>query len=256
MSNLEEKSIGFLGEGAITDPTLPNLDETYLEEMNHAALAVEKATTQNPKFLILYGSLRSWAYSRMLAEEMARLLIRLGGEVKFFDPRDLPMPQDGFKIGGEADTHPKIKELIELALWADGHVWVSPERHGNMAAVLKNQIDQIPLSMGSVRPTQGRTLALLQVCGGSQSFNTVNNMRILGRWMRMLVIPNQSSVPSAYQEFDEQGRMKPSPLYDRVVDVAEELMKFTLLTKDKSAYLVSRYSERRAEGEQKTEATS
>ncbi len=244
MSQQEQKKIiGYLGEEAINAPSLPNLDNTYLDEINHGALNL-KTTISKPKFLILYGSLRSWAYSRMLAQEIARLLIYLGGEVKFYDPRDLPMPEAGFQPGGEADSHPKIKELIDLALWADGHVWVSPERHGNFTAVLKNQIDHIPLALGSVRPTQGRTLALFQVSGGSQSFNTVNNMRILGRWMRMLVIPNQSSIPSAYTHFDDNGRMKPSPFYDRVVDVVEELIKFTLLTKDKTNYLVSRYSER------------
>jgi arsenical resistance protein ArsH len=66
-----------------------------------------------------------------------------------------------------------------------------------------------------VRPTQGKTLAVMQVCGGSQSYNAVNQMRILGRWMRMLTIPNQSSVAKAFQEFDEAGRMKPSPLAER-----------------------------------------
>ena len=241
----QEKAISYNGQEAFSDPSLPNLDEAYLEEIDHAALNVQSTQTP-PKFLILYGSLRPWAYSRMLGNEIARLLIRYGAEVKFYDPRDLPMPEAGFQPGGEADKHPKIKELIDLALWADGHVWLSPERHGNMTAVLKNQIDHIPLAIGSIRPTQGRTLALLQVSGGSQSFNSLNNMRILGRWMRMFVIPNQSSVPSAYTQFDDNGRMKPSPLYERVVDVAEELMKFTLLTKDKTNYLVSRYSERKA----------
>jgi len=243
-----EKAIGYNGEEAFNDPSLPNLDEAFLEEIDHAALNVQSSQTP-PKFLILYGSLRPWAYSRMLGNEVARLLIRFGAQVKFYDPRDLPMPEAGFQQDGEADTHPKIKELIDLALWADGHIWLSPERHGTMTAVLKNQIDHIPLAIGAVRPTQGRTLALLQVSGGSQSFNSLNNMRILGRWMRMLVIPNQSSVPSAYKQFDDNGRMKPSPLYERVVDVAEELMKFTLLTKDKTDYLVSRYSERKAENE-------
>jgi len=240
----QEKIISYSGQGAINTPSLPNLDDDYLDEINHAALTTTPSP-QKPKFLILYGSLRSWAYSRMLAEEIARLLVHLGAQVKFYDPRDLPMPEAGFQPGREVDSHPKIKQLIDLALWADGHVWVSPERHGNFTAVLKNQIDHIPLALGSIRPTQGRTLALFQVSGGSQSFNTVNNMRILGRWMRMLVIPNQSSIPNAYKQFDESGRMKPSPLYDRVVDVVEELMKFTLLTKDKTDYLVSRYSERR-----------
>lgn len=235
----------YTGSAIYDDPSMPNLREEYFALPAHEKLGLPKeALNTPPKFLILYGSLRDVSYSRYLAEEAARILIALGAEVKVFDPRGLPMPQEGFKIGGEADAHPKIKQLIELALWADGHVWASPERHGAMTAVLKTQIDHIPLAMGSVRPTQGRTLALLQVSGGSQSFNTLNNMRVLGRWMRMLVIPNQSSVPKAYTEFDDNGRMKPSSLYERVVDVMEELMKFTLLTRDKRDYLVDRYSER------------
>ncbi len=246
MLTKKQKDHLYSGNAIYSDPTLPNLKENYLERPNHEKLGLPESTLKiKPKFLIIYGSLREVSYSRLLAEEAARILIKLGGEVKFFDPRDLPMPEEGYKIGGEADTHPKIKELIDLALWADGHVWSSPERHGSMSAVFKTQIDHIPLSFGSVRPTQGRTLALLQVAGGSQSFNTVNNMRILGRWMRMLVIPNQSSIPSAYKQFDEEtGRMKPSSLYNRIVDVMEELMKFTLLTRDKKDYLVDRYSER------------
>lgn len=242
----EQKDSLYSGNAIYTDPSLPNINEKHFRETNLENLGLSKdALKTPPKFLIIYGSLREVSYSRLLAEEAARILIALGAEVKFFDPRDLPMPQEGYQIGGEAKTHPKIKELIDLALWADGHVWSSPERHGSISAVFKNQIDHIPLSYGSVRPTQGRTLAILQVAGGSQSFNTVNNMRILGRWMRMLVIPNQSSVPRAYSEFDDQtGRMKPSPLYNRVVDVMEELMKFTLLTRDKKDYLVDRYSER------------
>jgi len=242
----EQRDNLYSGNAIYTDPSLPNINKTHFRETNFENLGLSKDTLKSPpKFLMIYGSLREVSYSRFLAEEAARILIALGAEVKFFDPRDLPMPQEGYKIGGEAKTHPKIKELIDLALWADGHVWSSPERHGSMSAVFKNQIDHIPLSFGSVRPTQGRTLAILQVAGGSQSFNTVNNMRILGRWMRMLVIPNQSSVPRAYSEFDDEtGRMKPSPLYNRVVDVMEELMKFTLLTRDKKDYLVDRYSER------------
>jgi arsenic resistance protein ArsH len=114
-----------------------------------------------------------------------------------------------------------------------------------MTGIMKAQIDWIPLALGAVRPTQGKTLAVMQVNGGSQSFNAVNQMRILGRWMRMLTIPNQSSIPKAYEEFDEAGRMKPSSFYDRLVDVVEELVKFTLLTRDISPYLVDRYSERK-----------
>jgi arsenic resistance protein ArsH len=129
-------------------------------------------------------------------------------------------------------------------------IWSSPERHGAMTGIMKSQIDWIPLSIGAVRPTQGKTLAVMEVCGGSQSFNAVNQMRILGRWMRMLTIPNQSSVAKAFLEFDDAGRMKPSAYYDRVVDVMEELLKFTLLTRDVAPYLVDRYSERKESAEE------
>ena len=193
-----------------------------------------------PRILLLHGSLRARSYSRLLADEAERLLRRFGAETLRFDPAGLPLP-DACDAG-----HPKVAELRDLAAWSDGMVWSSPERHGAMSAVMKAQIDWIPLSAGGVRPTQGKTLALMQVSGGSQSFNAVNQLRILGRWMRMLTIPNQSSVPKAWSEFDEDGRLKPSPLYDRVVDVAEELTKFTLLTRARRAWLADRYSERRA----------
>ncbi|MGA9603447.1 MAG: arsenical resistance protein ArsH, partial [Methyloceanibacter sp.] len=151
--------------------------------------------------------------------------------------------------------HPKVQELRDLSSWSEGHVWCSPERHGAMTGIMKAQIDWIPLVVGAVRPTQGKTLAVMQVSGGSQSFNAVNQLRVLGRWMRMITIPNQSSVPKAYEQFDEAGRMKPSPFYDRVVDVMEELVKFTLLTRGVSAYLTSRYSERKEElGKQQANA--
>ncbi len=192
-----------------------------------------------PRFLMLYGSLRERSYSRLLTFEAARLLTAMGGEVKIFDPTGLPL------VDSVPDTHPKVQELRHLALWAEGMVWTSPERHGAMTGLLKTQIDWIPLSEGAVRPTQGKTLAVMQVCGGSQSFNAVNQMRILGRWMRMITIPNQSSVAKAFTEFEEDGRMKPSPFYDRVVDVMEELYKFTLLTRGVSEYLTDRYSERK-----------
>lgn len=192
-----------------------------------------------PRILILYGSLRSVSYSRFLAEEAGRLLTHFGAEVRFFNPEGLPLP-DAAPV-----SHPKVRELRELSQWSEGQVWVSPERHGAMSGIMKAQIDWIPLSVGSVRPTQGRTLAVMQVSGGSQSFNAVNQMRILGRWMRMITIPNQSSVAKAFQEFDANGRMKPSSYYDRVVDVTEELVKFTLLTRDISGYLTDRYSERK-----------
>jgi arsenic resistance protein ArsH len=191
-----------------------------------------------PRILVLYGSLRARSYSRLLAEEVMRLLTAFGAEARTYNPSGLPLPDDA-----DAD-HTKVQELRDLAIWADGMVWISPERHGAMTAILKTQIDWIPLALGGVRPTQGKTLALMQVNGGSQSFNTVNQMRILGRWMRMLTIPNQSSVPKVYNEFDDEGRMLASPFYNRVVDVVEELMKFTLMTRGQADYLVDRYSER------------
>jgi arsenic resistance protein ArsH len=197
-----------------------------------------------PRILILYGSLRAISYSRFLAQEAARLLDHLGCEVRIFNPEGLPLP-DGAPV-----THPKVLELRELSEWSEGQVWVSPERHGAMTGVMKAQIDWLPLSVGSVRPTQGKTLALMQVSGGSQSFNALGQMRILGRWMRMITIPNQSSVAKAFQEFDAEGRMKPSSYYDRVVDVCEELVKFTVLTRDASDYLTDRYSERKEVAEQ------
>lgn len=197
-----------------------------------------------PRILLLYGSLRERSYSKLLTLEAARLLNAMGAETRIFDPHGLPLPDE------VPDSHPKVRELRELALWAEGMVWTSPERHGAMTGIMKTQIDWIPLSVGAVRPTQGKTLAVMEVSGGSQSFNAVNQMRILGRWMRMITIPNQSSVAKAFLEFDEAGRMKPSAYYDRVVDVMEELMKFTLLTRDVATYLVDRYSERKETAEE------
>lgn len=194
-----------------------------------------------PKILVLYGSLRERSYSRLLAEEAGRILEGLGCDVRFYNPEGLPVKAPGL------EDHPKVQELRELSMWSEGQVWSSPEMHGNVTGVFKNQIDWIPLSIGAVRPTQGRTLAVMQVCGGSQSFNTVNTLRVLGRWMRMLTIPNQSSVAKAYQEFHEDGRMKDSSYRDRVVDVMEELYKFTILTRDLRDFFVDRYSERREE---------
>lgn len=192
-----------------------------------------------PRILFLYGSLRERSYSRLLAEEAARIIEGFGAEVRFFDPRELPI------YGSVPDTHPKVQELRELSQWSEGQVWSSPELHGQVSGVMKNQIDWIPLSIGAVRPTQGRTLAVMQVSGGSQSFNAVNTLRLLGRWMRMFTIPNQSSVAKAYQEFNEDGTMKDSEYRDRVIDVMEELYKFTLLLRDKVDDLTDRYSERK-----------
>lgn len=193
-----------------------------------------------PKILFLYGSLRERSYSRLLAEEAARIIQEFGAEVKFFDPRELPI------YSNVPDTHPKVQELRDLSLWSQGQVWSSPEMHGQITGIFKNQLDWIPLTMGSVRPTQGRTLALMQVSGGSQSFNALNTMRLLGRWMRMFTIPNQSSVAKAYQEFNDDGTMKDSPYRDRVVDVMEELYKFTLILREQKDYLTDRYSERKS----------
>lgn len=198
-------------------------------------------STHKPRILILYGSLREVSYSRLLAFEAQRLLEHFGCEVRVFDPKGLPLPDEA------PASHPKVQELREISEWSEGQVWVSPERHGAMTGVMKSQIDWIPLAVGSVRPTQGKTLAVMQVSGGSQSFNAVSQLRILGRWMRMITIPNQSSVAKAFQEFDAEGRMKPSSFYDRVVDVCEELVKFTILTRDASPYLTDRYSERKEE---------
>jgi arsenic resistance protein ArsH len=226
----------------LPDPDhLPHLDPDHVDQSAQAALAVDRPSTHPPRILLLYGSLRERSYSRLLVEEAARLLRHFGAEPRIFDPRGLPLPD-----ATEAD-HPKVQELRALSEWSEGQVWCSPERHGNITGVFKSQIDWLPLSVGSIRPTQGRTLAVMQVSGGSQSFNAVNALRILGRWMRMITIPNQSSVPKAFQEFDDSGRMKPSPFYDRVVDVMEELVKFTLLTRDHANYLTDRYSERKAD---------
>ena len=171
------------------------------------------------------------------------MLKHFGCKAQIFDPADLPLPD------AEPASHPKVQELRELSAWSEGQVWISPERHGSMTGIVKAQIDCIPLSVGSVRPTQGKTLAVMQVSRGSQSFNAINKLRVLGRWMRMITIPNQSSVAKAFQEFNTDGRMKLSSYYDRIVDVCEELVKFTLLTRDASAYLTDRYSERKEEAE-------
>ncbi len=216
-----------------------NLDATCFQLTDPARLHPSIRLTHPPRILMLYGSLRERSYSKLLTLEAARLLEAMGAEVRVYDPLGLPQPD------AAPDDHPKVKELRELAQWSEGMVWCSPERHGAMTGIMKSQIDWIPLSVGAVRPTQGKTLAVMEVSGGSQSFNAVNQMRILGRWMRMLTIPNQSSVAKAFLEFDEAGRMKPSAYYDRVVDVMEELLKFTLLTRDVAPYLVDRYSERK-----------
>ncbi|WP_341917565.1 arsenical resistance protein ArsH [Polaromonas sp. YR568] len=222
---------------------LPNVDKDLFALPTASALQAFRPSAHAPRILLLYGSVRERSYSRLLSEEAARLLQAMGAETKTFDPSGLPLPDDA------PDSHPKVQELRQLAQWAEGMVWTSPERHGAMTGIMKSQIDWIPLAQGAVRPTQGKTLAVMQVSGGSQSFNAVSQLRVLGRWMRMLTIPNQSSVAKAFLEFDEAGRMKPSAYYDRVVDVMEELVKFTLLTRDVAPYLVDRYSERKESAE-------
>jgi len=235
-----------LGESAVLEnnPSFPALRADLFDVPTQGRLTARAPSQHRPRFLMLYGSLRERSYSRLLTHEAARLLEAMGGEVRMFDPTGLPLADSA------PETDPKVQELRKLAEWAEGMVWCSPERHGAMSGIMKTQIDWIPLSLGAVRPTQGKTLAVMQVCGGSQSFNALNQLRVLGRWMRMITIPNQSSVAKAFTEFTEDGRMKPSAYYDRVVDVMEELFKFTLLTRDVSPYLVDRYSERKESAEE------
>ncbi|MDM1765780.1 MULTISPECIES: arsenical resistance protein ArsH [Acinetobacter] len=217
--------------------TLPHLDLNLLKQPTLANVQAQELP-HPPRILLLYGSNRERSFSRLAVQEAGRILEYFGAEVKIFHPKGLPLPEDGDA------SHTKVKELHELLAWSEGMVWCSPERHGAMSSIFKAQIDWIPLAAGAIRATQGKTLALMQVCGGSQSFNTVNQLRILGRWMRMITIPNQSSIPKTFLEFDENDRMKPSAYYHRIVDVMEELFKFTLLTRGQTAYLTDRYSER------------
>ena len=219
---------------------LPALDPTFAMPRPGLGLGDDQPP---PRILLLYGSLRERSFSRLAVEEAARLLQFFGAEIRIFDPSDLPLPD---QIPG--DDHPAVNELRDLSMWSEGHVWCSPERHGQITGLMKAQIDHLPLESKGMRPTQGRTLAVMQVSGGSQSFNAVNTMRLLGRWMRMYTIPNQSSVAMAYKEFDEAGRMRPSSYYDRIVDVMEELVRFTILLRPHAVQLVDRYSERKAAG--------
>jgi len=222
---------------------LPNIVTEHFRTPSATDLHVAEDSSHPPKILLLYGSLRARSFSRLVVQECALLLGDFGCETLIFDPAGLPLPDD------DDEQHPKVQELRELMAWSEGQVWCSPERHGSMTGIMKAQIDWVPLKVGAVRPTQGKTLAVMQVEGGSQSFNVVNQLRVLGRWMRMITIPNQSSVAKAFLEFDDNDRMKPSGFYDRLVDVMEELVKFTLLTRDRTDYLVDRYSERKESGE-------
>lgn len=219
---------------------LPALEPSFLHRRPGHGLGPAQP---GPRILLLYGSLRARSFSRLAVEEAARLLQLFGAETRIFDPRELPLPD---LVAG--DDHPAVHELRELSMWSEGQVWCSPERHGQITGLMKLQIDHLPLETKGMRPTQGRTLAVMQVSGGSQSFNAVNTLRVLGRWMRMFTIPNQSSIAMAYKEFDEAGRMKPSSYYDRIVDVMEELVRFTVLMRPHAAQLVDRYSERKAAG--------
>lgn len=224
----------------LPDPdNLPALEKAFAVPRPAAGLGPNDPP---PRILLLYGSLRPRSFSRLAVEEAARILRFFGAETRIFDPSDLPLPD---QVKG--DDHPAVRELRNLSLWSEGQVWCSPERHGQITGIMKAQIDHLPLEMGGIRPTQGRTLAVMQVSGGSQSFNAVNTLRLLGRWMRMFTIPNQSSIAKAFQEFDEAGRMKPSAYYERIVDVMEELVRFTILLRPHAALLVDRYSERKAD---------
>jgi arsenic resistance protein ArsH len=225
----------------LSDPdNMPALDPAFVRQRPALGLG---AADPAPRILLLYGSLRERSFSRLAVEEAARLLRLFGADTRIFDPSTLPLPD---QVKG--DDHPAVHELRELSMWSEGQVWCSPERHGQITGIMKAQIDHLPLEIKGMRPTQGRTLAVMQVSGGSQSFNAVNTLRLLGRWMRMFTIPNQSSVAMAYKEFDEAGRMKPSSYYDRIVDVMEELVRFTVLMRPHAAQLVDCYSERKQQG--------
>ncbi|KAJ9115476.1 hypothetical protein QFC22_005234 [Naganishia vaughanmartiniae] len=227
------------GAETLTDGSKAIDTEDWVEKLElEAVSALHQQRNEKLKVLVLYGSLRERSFSKLMAYEASRILHRIGCEVRVYDPSGLPVKDD------VQDKHPKVQELRDLSIWSEAQFWCSPEQHGNITAVMKNQIDWVPLSTGSVRPTQGRILGFAQVNGGSQSFNTVNTLRILGRWMRMFVIPNQSSLPLAWKNFTPAGRLKPSSNRDRLVDVCEELVKVSLIIGPHMDMLNDRYSER------------
>jgi len=205
------------GDGVLADLTNEpsNLDKELCGPADRDKLLNPGASSHRPRILLLHGSLRERSFSRLVNREAALILEHLGAETRIFDPSGLPLPDDA------DEDHPKVQELRDLVIWSEGMVWCSPERHGAMTGIMKAQIDWIPLTLGAVRPTQGKTLAV-----------------------------NQSSVAKAFLEFDDDDRMKPSAYYDRIVDVMEELVKFTLLTRDRADYLVDRYSERKESAEE------
>ncbi|KAL8860027.1 MAG: hypothetical protein Q9178_003576 [Gyalolechia marmorata] len=231
------------------------VDNLELSTATTMAAEYMQRTGERMKVLVLFGSLRQRLANDLLVGpfEASRILFKLGCDVRVYDPTGLPVKDD------VQHQHEKVQELRDLSRWSDGHVWVSPEQHGNLTAVFKNQIDWIPLSTGSVRPTQGRTLAIAQVSGGSQSFNTVNSLRILGRWMRMFTIPNQSSIPKAYTQYmsgegDDDGRLRSSGNRDRLVDCMEEFVKYTIVMKPHFALFGDRFSERQEKRQKDLEA--
>jgi len=218
---------------------LPKISPSCLMPIVTDSLKGADDGDHKPRILVLYGSLRSVSYARKSAEQGARILRTRGCDVRMFDPLGLTF----LGIDG-VEPHLEVLELCDLAVWSEDMVCSSPERHGAMLGIMTLQIDWLSLDMGGVRPTQGKTLALMQVFDGSQSCKAVIQMRILGRRMRMVTIPNQSSIPKAFLEGDSDGRLPDAALYHWIVDVMEQLVTFTWPVRGRFAYLVDRYSER------------